>query len=76
MSAEPEYNSRGMTDVDWVVVDLAVFGNRPDHMTIGERLEATRRLMSMDMPLSQISDKLKISEKTALRYARAIRSWS
>lgn len=72
---EPAYTSRGMEDVDWVVVDLAVFGNRPDHMTVGERIEAARRLMAMGMSLSQISEKLKISEKTALRYTNAIKGW-
>lgn len=67
------YSSRAMEDVDWVVVDLAVFGSRPDSMTVGERVEATRRLMAMGMSLSEISDKLKVSSQTALRYTKTIR---
>lgn len=67
------YHSQAMEDVDWVVVDLAVFGNRPDNMTVGERVEATRRLMAMGLSLAEIADKLKISSKTALRYTKAIR---
>lgn len=74
------YSSALVADVDWVVVELAVFGNRPDQMTVGERMEAARRLFAQGLSLAQVSDKLKISSQTALRYSKAIRgiemNWS
>lgn len=60
-------------DIDWVVVDCAIYEGRPGHMTIGERFAATVELSKQGFSQVQIAERLGITDRTVDRLLKRYR---